>query len=392
MWKSCCSAEEKLVLLLARGRLTPDVEADAGVLLGQELSWRLILKHARVHGVFPLLAKNLEILGFYGVPAEARAELGAACRMNAARNRLFVRELTHVLGVFDRARVPAVPLKGVALADLLYGDITLRVCSDIDVLVPRHAVSAAVAVLGAEGYLPEDELWASPSEKELFLDSDIEAAFRRQGQAIAPVVDLHWDITRRWRTDGKALDDLWAETSRTTLWGVDASRLSPEWELLYLAVHAVRHRWRVLKWLVDIHDYCSARAVDWDRLAAKADGLGWGRALRMTLGVCRALLGTALPETLAPGAPRWALAQLHGSDGAWKEALIPARVLDRRADRLGYVFRLLLGPTILERRVVRLPAALSLIYYVLRPLRLTTRWAGPIAASPLKAWQRRAGR
>jgi hypothetical protein len=380
------SPEERCLLLLAQGRLTSDAEAEARLLTKQELSGRLILTQARRQGVFPLLAKNLAMLDASAIPEEVRTQLEDACRANAARNALLVRELTRVLGVLDRAGVPAAPLKGVALANLLYGDITLRVCSDIDVLIPRHAVSAAVAALRVEGYLAENELWASASEKELVLDSDIETAFRRGDHAAAPLVDLHWDIARRWRGDSKALDDLWAEASRTTFWGVGAYRLSPEWELLYLAAHAVRHRWRVLKWLVDIHDYASSQVVDWDRLAAKADNLGWGRALRLTLGLSRELFGTTIPETLALQAPRWVLAQRHGRDMAWKDALIPARVLDRRLDRLGYLLRLFLRPTILERRAARLPDTL---YYPLRPLRLAARWAGPIAASALQPWRSR---
>jgi hypothetical protein len=62
-------------------------------------------------------------------------------------------------------------------------------------------------------------------------------------------------------------------------------------------------------------------------------------------------------------------------------------VLDRRVDRLGYLLRLLLQPTILERRAVRLPAALAVAYYPLRPLRLAARWTGPIAASAVKPWR-----
>jgi hypothetical protein len=333
--------------------------------------------------------QNLASIDDPRVPTDVMDQLATICRPNAARNAVLAHELTHVLDLLDRAGVPAMPLKGVALANLLYGDMTLRVCSDIDVLVPRHRVSESVAALCAAGYLPESELWASSSEKELVLDSDIEAVFRRPAHAIAPPIDLHWDIARRWRADSKAIDDLWSETSRTPVRGVGGYRLSPEWELLYLAVHAVRHRWRILKWLVDIHDYASSQVIDWGRLAAKADGLGWGQALRLTLSLSRALFGTAVPEPLARKAPRWALAQLHGRDMAWKNALIPARVLDRRRDRLGYLLRLFVRPTILERRVVRLPATLSRIYYLLRPLRLAARWAGPIAASALQPWRSR---
>jgi hypothetical protein len=379
--------EEQLVLLLARGTLTPDGERAARSLLAQQLSWERILEHAGAHGVVPLLAKNLEALGFPGVPAAARAALKDLCARNAARSALLAHELSHVLEIFNQAEVPAVPLKGVALADRLYGDITLRASSDIDLLIPRHVVTRAGAVLRSAGYHSDDQLWPSPDEMELFLDSDIEAVFRRRDRTLAPALDLHWDIARRWRTDAKALDDLWAEVSRTTLWGVGAYRLSPEWEVLYLATHAVRHRWEALKWLVDIHDYCASNAVDWVRLAAKAERFGWGKALRMTLGLCRELLGTAVPAELARETPGWTFARHHRSDEKWKDSWIPARVLDRPADRVRYVLRLLLRPTVLERRAIRLPAAFSVIYYLLRPLRLAARWARPMTTSTLKAWR-----
>jgi hypothetical protein len=323
------------------------------------------------------------------MPESVQRQLQHACRRNAIRNRLFQRELVGIAEHLGASRIPLVPLKGVALADRLYGDISYRVCSDIDVLVPRHAVIRAVAVLGAEDYLPEHELWSGPNDMDLFLDSDIEAGFRCRNRAAAPLIDLHWDVARRWRADGKAIDDLWAEASPAMLWGIGTCRLSPEWEVLYLAVHAVRHRWRDLKWLVDIHDCCSLLHVDWNRLGAKAERFGWGKALRLTLSICHALLGTDVPQAQMVAVPRWAFRQLHGSDGAWKDSLIPARVLDRRADRLRYLLRLFLMPTILERRAVRLPVGLSHFYRVLRPLRLATRWGTPVAASALKAWRSR---
>ena len=42
--------------------------------------------------------------------------------------------------------------------------------------------------------------------------------------------------------------------------------------------------------------------------------------------------------------------------------------------RLGYLARVLLVPTLAERRLIRLPAALRALYYPLRPLRLGGRW------------------
>ena len=58
---------------------------------------------------------------------------------------------------------------------------------------------------------------------------------------------------------------------------VSAFALSPEWEFLYLAVHAAGHGWLSLKWFIDLDRLCSARILDWEKVGAKpgcSDGSG----------------------------------------------------------------------------------------------------------------------
>ena len=372
------SAEEQCLLLLARGRLPPEVEDNARSLLGQGLSWPHILKQARAHGVFPLLGRNLERLGFPGVPAEVRTELAAADRLNAARNILFRRGLIDVLKRFGEAGVPVIPLKGVALAHSLYGDVTLRVCSDIDILVPRHAVAQASGLLLADGYEGGEEDHVDPDDMDALLRSNIEYPFVRRGESFPYLLELHWDIAWRWRTDTKATDDLWAEVHRKAFWGVEAYALSPEWQLLYLAVHAARHRFQALKWLVDLHEVCSKDNLDWDKVTEKATRFGWEEVLKVTLSVCHALFGTTLPARFTLRAlPRW-LSLFPASPAppkAWDEALFATRLFRGPLGKLRYLTRLLFVPTLREHRLVRLPAPLAPLYYPLRPVRLGGRWS-----------------
>ena len=58
--------------------------------------------------------------------------------------------------------------------------------------------------------------------------------------------------------DGVAVGDLWAEARPQTCFGAPAFSLSPEWEVLYLCLHAADHDWQMLKWLVDIHETVSS--------------------------------------------------------------------------------------------------------------------------------------
>lgn len=347
--------------------------------------------------MFPLVTRNLERLGFPGVPVEVRAELEAADRLNAARNMLFRRGLIDVLKRFREAGVPVIPLKGVALADSLYGDITLRVCSDLDILVPRHAVGQGLELLATAGYEPaEEDREADGMDLEIVLGSNIEYAFMRRDHALPHRLELHWDLAWRWRTDTRATDDLWANARPKAFWGVEAYALSPEWELLYLAVHAAHHRWQALKWLVDIHEVCESGQVDWAKVSNAATGLGWEKVLQLTLAACHMLLDTPVPAEIARIAlPRWVrLFPTFPAPPGIQDALFATRFFRRASDKLRYLGRLLFVPTVTEYRLCPLPASLSGLYYPLRPLRLATKWGWrwarknltrPAGASPIMA-------
>ena len=365
-------SELRCLLLLARGDLTSEEQDRAHGLLAQPLAWPIIARSADEHGVFPTLVRNLRRLGWPHVSDAVRNELEAAERLNAARNRLLARGLVQILGRFAQAGIPVIPLKGVALAESLYGDVTLRVCSDVDILVPGRAVGHAIELLEADGFRGADRYRAGAAI-DLLLRSNMEYCLDSPLASFRYVLELHWDIAWRWRPDSELVDQLWADARPGIVLGADAWALSPEWELLYLTLHAARHRWSALKWLVDIHQVCVRGRLDWEGVEDRALRFGLERVLHLTLGACRTLLGTPLPRELEGHAPPRRLRVLRGAPvtiGGWRETLSAVRLFSRPADQLGYLGRLLLRPTLAEWSMVRLPSPLHFLYYGLRPLRL----------------------
>jgi hypothetical protein len=359
------SPEDEL-LLLARGRLGTEVEDRARCLLEHGLQWSGILRRAWEQDVFPLLYRNLRHLGFPAVPPAVQTELEAVYRINAFRNTLLAEELVRVLTLLHGAGILVIPLKGVALAEDLYGDLTLRCCVDIDVLVPRQMVAQSLRLLLASGYRAEftEQFFA-----DLLLQKDIEYALEREEWGNSYMVELHWGIL--W---GAPFD------------GVPAYTLSPEWQLLFLSAHVSRHQWRGLKWLVDIHELCSQGGIDWQKLGAKARRLGWEDMLRITLSACRNLFSTPIPEEFSlPRLPPWVKLFPAAPAPLWQSFLFPLRLLKRPSDKLRYLLRALLWPTLAERRLLRLPSSLDFLYYPLRPLRLGCKWGWRLV---LTAWQR----
>ena len=374
-------AETRLLLLLSLGFPSADGLEEAGDILGWQVDWTWILREVKANGIGPLLTRNLRTLGFAGVPGRVRSELETAYRQNAVRSALLRDVLGRLLRLLGQAGIRAVPLKGPALAESLYGDTSLRACSDLDVLVPSDAVRAVFELLLAEGYAQEDRCSVQPSDVDFLVRSAMEYGFSPPVGAFPCLLELHWDIAWRWRADTAMLDDLWASARPHRYWGTDAWALSPEWELLYLAVHAARHRWQGLKWLVDIHELCARAKLDWNTLTDTARRFGLERVLSLGLSAGERLFGTALPpEYAGRPVPPW-LPLFPASApprGEWREALEVRRLFDRPQERLRYLARIAVRPTLGELALVRLPAALRPLYYPLRLLRLLRASTGAV--------------
>ena len=340
------------------------------------MCWATIVDLARAHGVAPLVAHNLERLHLGSVPQDACAALAAVRQRTAARAMLFAQELVRVLDALHEVGSPAMPLKGPMLAESVYGDATLRDCSDIDVLVPRDQVSNALDRLLRLGYQPDpEEKAAARLDPGLLLASNIEYRLVSPG-SFPCALELHWGIAWRWPRARQATDDLWATARAARFRGARAQAPSPEWELIYLSVHAARHRWQGLKWLVDIHEVCSRERLDWDVLTQKAERFGWRDVLALTLGACDALLDTPIPPRVGVVTPPPWMRLFPASPVApgRDDTLFAARLFRPLGRKLGYLARVCFVPTLAERGLVSLPRLVFGLYFVLRPIRLLGRW------------------
>src|SRR3989449_783066 len=297
------TAEDHLCLLLARGHLPPAARSRALELLAAPLRWDLLLSRAGAHEVTPLVYRNLGTLEFFGVPDPIRAQLTDAFRTNAVRSMLFAQELARLLRLLGEAGIPAIPLKGVTLAESLYGDYALRVSSDMDILVPPGEVVRARRLILGHGY-------TSPFAEKFFADRLVragdECCLVRKQQRLSYVLELHWKLLFASPRNAEAGGRAWAEGRPKTFFGVPARTLSPGWEPLFLAVHASSHKWMALKWLSDIDQACVSGLVDWQKMRELTERLEVGSVVRATLSACASLFDTPLPSDFCRGTvPAW---------------------------------------------------------------------------------------
>jgi hypothetical protein len=286
------------------------------------------------------------------------------------RNDLLTAELARLLRSFGAEGIPVVPLKGPLLAELLYGDKGLRVCSDLDILVPRNRILAAYDQMVRLGYQATVPSWFLSDR---VTRNSFEATFSRAERSFLYVVELHWGILWEESVDESSIRDLWEKTTTQTVLGAAVQVLSPEWQLLFLAAHAARHNWQGLKWLVDIHEICLQWKLDWGQIGTTASRLGWGELVGLSLSICHRLLDTPLPpqfpaepipapEVLFPARPRVVT--------ALQNTMLAFRLTSRPSQKLRLLLRRLVVPTLSDAESCRLPQSLRFMYYFLRPLRL----------------------
>ncbi len=223
-------------------------------------------------------------------------------------------------------------LKGVALADLLYGDPTVRPSTDLDVLVTSEELSDALAALKSLG-------------AQIPLQPEID--FQRQHSydlscVLPPVagkatlVELHWHLAPRGLFN---LDlDSWRARCRPfDLDGTAALRFAPEEQLLHLALHMRKHRYVGLRWLADVAELLRrfGANMNWQYVDATARRAGLQTLLFVTVTQAKQYLGAPCPdEWLERWTPSPARRRLLGSVLTQDALLTPVEMEDAGWTRL----------------------------------------------------------
>ncbi|MGA3326094.1 MAG: nucleotidyltransferase family protein [Terriglobia bacterium] len=367
--------EDQLCLLLARGRFSPDVAKRAVDRLEAGVRCDVLLERARAHGLIPLVYHRLRGLEFRGVPPPVRRELTDTFGMNAIRNVLLTQELVRVLARLGAAGVPVIPLKGIALAESLYGDPALRTCADIDILVQPKDFAESLHLLRSSGY---EARFREPSLVPLLARYGKDCLLMREDARSVYPLQVNCGLMCGGPAERRVLAEVWSDAAPRPFHAAPAFAMSPEWEFLYLAVHAARHGMVPFKWLVDI-DWLTVRgALDWNKVQEMAKRLGWERAVQSCLAVCATLLETPLPQPslwIARKSPRFP-ATAQGAFELPRATFFPIRLLPTLSQKLQFLAVRLFVPTLGDCQFLHLPSALFFLYYFLRPWRLMGSVAG----------------
>jgi hypothetical protein len=269
-------------------------DADQQVLEGYGLAeWRGLLETALLQGLAPLLYKRLVKEGRKDkLPGEVAAVLRDSYLNCLGHNLVIFNELHKVLVEFQKNGIPTLLLKGSYLANFVYQDIGLRDMSDVDLMVGRSNLPAAIEILRGSGYSGA-ELPLTAEE----LDTYKHAPVMEKPGLIT--IELHWTLADK--DEGLKIDeqDLWQRAEPVRIDHVEALALSPEDLILHTGIHATySHRlFRQARSIVDLAEILNKEGgrVNWETVIDQANQWQAGRGVFLMLYLAQRYLNAAVP-------------------------------------------------------------------------------------------------
>jgi hypothetical protein len=357
----------------------------AGIETLGRLDWDKFHDVLKRHRLLPLATHYLRLYRDI-IPVETAARIENSWRRDRLRLLALAKEQVALMAELQQAGIRALPLKGPALAQQLYGDPTARQSADLDLLVHPEDLKRAAEYLVAQGYRSVDgyaELY--PRQQQAFLNRYHDFGFRHTQRAIQ--VELHWRFFETPSYFSLPLEDRLFCSHQVSFGGTVLSTLPPEVTLLYLCAHGAQHLWFRLLWAGDIAALLAQKEPvwGWPKLLDRAQELGVRTALIEGVTLASLLCRYEIPEPIWEAANRTpclpkmlktvcrAIAQPRDSPFAGN------RMLYYKAHR--HMLRLHQGPKakadycrnllcsqISDWQTLKLPPKLFFLYALLRPV------------------------
>ena len=377
-------AEHELLLSIARRDSDERRRGDLRRLLAAPLDWTYLISTARTHGLIPLLYRHLATV-VDDVPPAHFAAVKQESIENCQSVLTLMGRLMEVLQLFNQSGLPVLVFKGPVLAEVAYGENSLRQAGDVDVLIEVENFQRAKQLLESLGYEMVPAL--TSSQQKAHLNFHCEIQFMRDNRFT--VIDLHWSLAPRTFPFELKTEDVFARSRETSVGGQGFKTFGVEDLILFQCMHGAKHYWSRLEWITSIAEIIRRdKDIDWAQLIARARATNSLKMLALGLDLARKLGDVKIPsdvcdetafmrpladETLATIFNKRELE--YSSARAMKKNF---RIMDRKRDVFASMFRAVFVPTLSDWQSLSLSPALQPLYYCYRPFRLLKTYAASL--------------
>lgn len=212
----------------------------------KDIDWSLFLELARHHRVYPILYERISHRNDNIFPPFVMSSLKQQYQKNTI-HMLYLAGMMELLSQsFLEKSINVLFLKGPSLSYNLYGDISFRTSSDLDLLVPLEELDKVEALVKHLGYVKDEYINGVLSDWKWR---------HHHFTYIHPIkkvkIEVHWRLNPGPGREPSFLD-LWNRKEKCVLTKTPVYTLGKEDLFFFLVTHGSRHGWSRLRWLMDI--------------------------------------------------------------------------------------------------------------------------------------------
>ncbi len=177
--------KEKSLLFSCKDGLLPKNFLNHAFLSG--LDWNFVLRTAEVHRILPFLALAFRRAGELSeLPPDIRARMEVALQQASLENLIKLSEFQKFNSLFEAHNIPVIPLKGIALTQLIYQESSVRRMGDIDILIKETDLKKIKKLITEMGFKLKEgsSRWQTALSRPLFGRAD----YIKEGE----VIDVQW--------------------------------------------------------------------------------------------------------------------------------------------------------------------------------------------------------
>jgi hypothetical protein len=240
------------------------------------------VRHNQLLLLYSQVKRHRELIEPAGVADDFLEGQKAAYYRNAVRSMRQESAENRALSLLSAEGVPAVLLRGNAIARDIYDDPYCRTSTDIDILIRQEDLARSDSVLSKNGYVRGDNLplkfWVNRIHHAVYRCPDTD-----------DLIEVHWNFGIP-SFFGLTSEDIWADIVQIEK---GQYRLSPEMTILHLLMHHYMHAFRELRILTDIiwalHKH--EDSIEWSSLVQKMKDIGLLKTAMITAAQITSLCG-----------------------------------------------------------------------------------------------------
>ncbi len=252
--------------------------------------WSSFLEFTMHHRLFPLLYTQLSNLKDWEIPSHVINSLENRYRKNTFYMLHLTSQMELINEQFGQKGIDTLFLKGPILAKELYGDLSLRTCGDIDLLIKIDDLQTADRIMKSLGY-QKDEYIKTVLNDWKWRHHHYTYFHEQHGTK----VEVHWRLNPA-PSNEPGFSELWERRRKSHIHEKCTLFMLGSEDLFYfLVTHGARHGWSRLRWLKDIHELINSE-LNWDKIDGHITQFKYRKVAGQALILSSSLFQTDLPK------------------------------------------------------------------------------------------------